>query len=116
MVACAACKQRAAFSLQPAAFCRFATCNVPAAQARCPLVDEDLDLDCIDACAADQLRRGGECLEGCTASCGEQAAVVRAHCEGECELPETALPGGGTLGECMLLAKARPAARLSDSS
>ena len=77
-------------------------------EARCPLVDEDLDLECISACALSRMERAMACFGGCSASCGTQGETERVACQDECLLPEALMPSGETVDRCRRSALAHP--------
>jgi hypothetical protein len=77
-------------------------------EARCPLVDEDLDWDCIDKCKEQRLGLATTCYGGCSASCASQAASESTACEADCSLPNALMPSGEPVARCRAAALAHP--------
>lgn len=75
-------------------------------EARCPLVDEDVDLECIQACALARSERASECFSGCNASCVSQAALELVSCGLSCDEPAALMPNGETVTRCRQSARA----------
>ena len=79
-------------------------------EARCPLVDEDVDDECVRRCAVARLSRSFACVVRCNETCAVAAAAEGAHCGEACATDkESTLPGGGTVGSCEAGATAHPA-------
>ena len=73
----------------------------------CPLVDEDVDFGCIDACVQIRLEAAAACISGCNSTCGTRAALVGAACERGCEESDAALPSGELVRTCTRMVEAR---------
>lgn len=75
---------------------------------RCPLVDEDVDFTCVEACTSQRLASTFACFRSCNTSCTSQALLERAACEDECLGTDALLPSGEPVGRCRATALAHP--------
>ena len=77
-------------------------------EARCPLVDEDVDDDCVSACANERLADSTECFRGCNASCASQGLLEQAMCAEDCLGGAALLASGEPVGRCRAKVQAFP--------
>lgn len=77
-------------------------------EARCPLVDEDLDMACINACSDRRSAESASCYTGCSNSCTAQVSLEQASCELKCNDDDALMPSGETVGRCRQAALAHP--------
>ena len=71
----------------------------------CPLVDEDLDEECILACTESRLKEARGCLDTCAQVCAPQTELELKTCMIECEGPEALLPSGELVETCRQFAE-----------
>ncbi len=71
----------------------------------CPLVDEDLDEECILACTESRLKEARGCLDTCARVCTSHAETAFETCKIECEGPEALLPSGELVETCRQFAE-----------
>ena len=72
---------------------------------RCPLVDEDIDVACIDACVERRLDQARSCYRQCNGVCGAHAAAVHRQCGLDCAGEEAMLPSGELVERCRQIAE-----------
>ncbi len=71
----------------------------------CPLVDEDLDWDCIDACTISRIKQGQGCLGACKTFCGPLTEAAMGLCADGCDGVEAVLPSGENVESCRQFAE-----------
>jgi hypothetical protein len=71
----------------------------------CPLVDEDLDEECILACTERRLKEARGCLESCAQVCASRTQAAFETCNVECQGPNALLPSGELVERCRQFAE-----------
>ena len=71
----------------------------------CPLVDEDLDEECILACTERRLKEARGCLDTCAQVCASRTEAALETCNVECQGPNALLPSGELVETCRQFAE-----------
>ena len=71
----------------------------------CPLVDEDLDEECILACTERRLKEARGCLDTCAQVCAARTEAAFETCNVECQGPKALLPSGELVETCRQFAE-----------